>query len=478
MEMKTIKEDFDKVITYSQGIPEPKTDKLFKEWYQAKKDIIELFGGKYIYEYPEKISFELSEKGKKERIAFFIHDISSKWMNYSLAEFIEAQKEGFFDNLTVSDYEYLGVKIKKGSKLVRAFKYFEEDKRVLNDIQSEASRIIQENKIEGTLCFSVHPLDFLSVSENTYNWRSCHALDGEYRAGNLSYMMDKSTFICYLRSDRLEKLPRFPEDVPWNSKKWRVLLYLSEDWRMMFAGRQYPFETATGMNVVLDILRDNILVNDNLSHDYYNKVLYNWTDWNDKLIDKIEMTNGLLAEFDYPFIPVGDTLLSIADVVSDAPGSKHFNDVLDSSCYSPIYAFKYHRYPWLSEGGYSLTSTLSTKFIIGGNTYCLHCGEAEVMSRGSETMRCEKCELEYGTAENDTFCRCESCNDRIYADDAYVFEDEILCEHCYKTQTCECERCNERVWNENIRYYKPEGSYICKWCFEDLEEPEEDVGVE
>ena len=28
--------------------------------------------------------------------------------------------------------------------------------------------------------------DYLSLSENAFNWRSCHALDGEYRAGNLS----------------------------------------------------------------------------------------------------------------------------------------------------------------------------------------------------------------------------------------------------------------------------------------------------
>lgn len=45
-------------------------------------------------------------------------------------------------------------------KLVKAFKYFEENSRSLEDIQNYASRIIQEDKIEGTLCFSVHPLDF------------------------------------------------------------------------------------------------------------------------------------------------------------------------------------------------------------------------------------------------------------------------------------------------------------------------------
>ena len=87
----------------------------------------------------------------------------------------------FYDNI-VTDSDYSPAP--KGMKLVRAFKYFEKNKIVLEEIQNLASRYLQEDKVKGTLCFSVHPLDFLSLSENTYNWRSCHSLDGEYRAGN------------------------------------------------------------------------------------------------------------------------------------------------------------------------------------------------------------------------------------------------------------------------------------------------------
>ena len=91
--------------------------------------------------------------------------------------------------------------------------------------------------MSGDFCISIHPLDFLTSSVNTYNWRSCHALDGEYRAGNLSYMVDKSTIICYLKGANNAKLPMFPDDVPWNSKKWRVLIYVSDYWDLLFAGR-------------------------------------------------------------------------------------------------------------------------------------------------------------------------------------------------------------------------------------------------
>ena len=196
-----IKEDFDKVITYSQYIPDPKTDRLFDVWLECKRDFIELFGGKYIYEFPEKVSFDLGPKEKHDRVIRFAGQVASQWGYTNLADFIEKQEDGFFQNLTVEDYTaWDGKIIRKGSKLVKSFRHFIKDNdRSLIDIQNEASRIIQEDKIEGTLCLSVHPLDFLSLSENTYNWRSCHSLDGEYRAGNLSYMMDKHTIICYLK---------------------------------------------------------------------------------------------------------------------------------------------------------------------------------------------------------------------------------------------------------------------------------------
>ena len=45
-----IKKDFDEVIRYSQGIPNPKTNMLFDIWMECKRDFIELFGGNYIYE--------------------------------------------------------------------------------------------------------------------------------------------------------------------------------------------------------------------------------------------------------------------------------------------------------------------------------------------------------------------------------------------------------------------------------------------
>ena len=150
----------------------------------------------------------------------------------------------------------------------------------------EDQQIIQENTITGTLCFSVHPLDFLSSSENTHNWRSCHSLDGEYRGGNLSYMVDDCTFMCYLRSDGYDhQLPNFPHEVKWNSKKWRVLLYLSNDRTMLMAGRQYPFSSSTGMDRVIK----EVFIPERYA--LWNGVEAHWSGWREGFSSSIKIND-------------------------------------------------------------------------------------------------------------------------------------------------------------------------------------------
>lgn len=69
--LSEIKSDFYKVIQYSQNIPDPKIDRLFDVWAECKRYFIELFGGQYIYEFPEKVSFDLGPKEKHDRVIRF-----------------------------------------------------------------------------------------------------------------------------------------------------------------------------------------------------------------------------------------------------------------------------------------------------------------------------------------------------------------------------------------------------------------------
>ena len=367
-----------------------------------------------------------------------------------LASFISSNKEGFFNNTVINEFSLSdGKKIPKGMKLVKAFKYFEEDKHLLEDIQNYASRIIQEDKITGTLCFSVHPLDFLSLSENTYNWRSCHALDGEYRGGNLSYMTDCSTFICYLKGASNQKLPHFPDDVLWNSKKWRVLLFMENKKRGLMAGRQYPFTTINGLNEVSNAMKK--------AFNYYTY------DWVDAVITEYKNKfNDELFELYDNYIPIQGKIYKMSDIITDNPGSLQYDDLLYSTCYTPFYA--------LTQGNCYFSDNDPPHWYIGGEVDCLCCGKSQI--ENSEYMRCFDCELQYGDSDDDNIAYCACCDSRIFVEDAEEVGDDgaLVCPACADTQCKRCEACGNLYFNNEITYNREKEMYLCPWCSRDADE--------
>ena len=386
--------------------------------------------------------FELSEEDKNSRLDEFIDIVCTTCDNNELIDFICEYRNDFFANKISSTYHKNGRKIPKGMKITKAFKYFEEDAEVVNLLQTQASMMLQENKVEGFLYFSVHPLDFLSSSENTYNWRSCHALDGEYRAGNLSYMVDKSTVICYLCNTEHTILPNFPKEVPWNSKKWRMLLFFEEKWQALFAGRQYPFFSHTALDVVLSSA---------------NKFLPgHWTKWhNDQLLtfnylEPDSYADGHLAA---KYVCINSNLYSLTTIVKDAKHSLHFNDLLNSSCYTPYYTWK-----WYSD------INIPPKFEIGGEVPCLQCGHSFITC--GDVMRCLDCELQYGEGENDTFCYCDCCDRRMLVETGHQIatHSHILCDWCYNEYAQRCGCCGSSEYSTDLIYNKSLHAYVCIYC--------------
>ena len=458
-----IKELVCRVVGYSQDIPQPQVDELLDNWLEAKRDFIELFGGELIYEYPEKVAFEIGPREKSLRVNDFIQLVRNTYENDALADFISENKEGFFTNKVLHNYSSENITVNQGMKLLRAFKFFEDDPVVLNKLQSAASMIIQENKVEGRLCLSVHPLDYLSSSENNHNWRSCHALDGEYRSGNLSYMQDSATVVCYLKSDKDERLPNFPPDVLWNSKKWRVLLFFSDTWDMMFAGRQYPFSTEAGIEFVRSTFLPSIGID-------------NWTEWTDKLI-KSMYNAGEEFYFSSPYIPVGKKLRQLKAIIQDADHSLHYNDLLYSSCYSPMYAYRTRRIgngnlfiEALAPDEKIISTKNETMVHIGHSCKCLRCGKETITM--TESMMCENCELEYGTEDREDYGTCPCCGRRfIFDDGGWVSggdnDGEIVCPSCYDEYTRTCACCDETFYTDDMIWDRDNEEYLCKYCWEE-----------
>lgn len=212
-DFKALQNQVEEVIRTSQHFQglDMNIDELMNDWLRAKYRFIEKLNGKLIYEVEEPVAFHLNDDSKAQRLHEFADYVYIHYNNQFLSAFLyDLNVEDFYNNKTSKDYQFPYSCVPKNTKVIKAFKYFIRDEELLKRIQYQASQIIQENCIHGKLCLSVHPLDFLSASENTHNWRSCHALDGEYRSGNLNYLMDSATVICYLKSAEPAHLPHFP----------------------------------------------------------------------------------------------------------------------------------------------------------------------------------------------------------------------------------------------------------------------------
>ena len=470
MDRQNIEEQVKRVLQYSQNVNNPKITELMDNWETNKKKFFKAFGNKLIYEFDDPVSLELNPTVKEQKVVDFAHMIVTKWKNQALAEFVMEQEDGFFDNRVVSDWTLPSGKIiTKGTKLLRSFKHFLED-RALHDVQTEASRVIQENKIEGKLCISIHPLDFLSSSENIYNWRSCHALDGEFRAGNLSYIGDGATFVCYIKGAEDVILPHFPGDIKWNSKKWRVLMFLSDDDRLIFAGRQYPFELSNGLDYILENFIQKVFIDSPEARFGCGKYM-KWSKWTDKMVKSIYI-DGIQCNCEYEYLPLGNGLAKLSNVVIDAPESRHFNDVLGSSCYVPVYTFKYMSYDDVS---YSVTNTHHTLIHVGQKVKCINCGETTITSDG-DTMMCWTC-FDSSYSEDRRYCNC--CDGSYYYDEGEWIGDDWICENCLNKHFSECEVCGVYEPNDSIVYCEEEEKYMCQCCYEDwksMKKEEEEKG--
>lgn len=452
---KNIQAQFNEVIKYSQGIEDPRTDELFNIWAKRKLGFYDSMGNQLIYEFPKPITLEIDTETKEELFTHFIEWVEN--YSYSLSDFLREQKDGFYDNKTISNWSINGIDfIPAGMKISKAIgRYWRNtiNPTLIETIQTELSRIIQENKVTGKLCLSIHPLDYLSLSENQHNWRSCHALDGEYRAGNLSYMLDQTTIIAYIKSDNDVVLPRFPESVPWNNKKWRCLFFVDPARSIIYAGRQYPFFSENALNLVRQCLFEPC--------NYFMNKIHNFEvgiPWKHNCVVGDCKINGEQVTLYQPHIFDADTCLKLSNWVQDATDSMHFNDLLRSSVYT-AWTLRYrHR---------SARELLQQPpMIVGDAIPCLACGKTENQHQvyNSDVMLCKDCALERDDIE--WVVQCAECGRRIIKDDSYCINDEYYCNDCIEEHTTYCDKCGKAILDFDENTHKGEnGEPLCWYCY-------------
>jgi hypothetical protein len=373
--MKMMEKDFENIIKESQGLNSANVGPILSQWSLAKAPLLEAFGGNLIVRSEEPIEIHIPAERRKEQFNNFKAFLYQRnLLTDSFCSFLEQNEEGFLTNRVVVDMPEFG--IKRGTKLLRTFKSFIPNQIDLEAAQNAASRYIQQEKITGYLYLSIDPRDYLTISENNYNWRSCHALDGMYRIGNLNYLVDSTTVVAYLADEKLEPLSCAPS-VLWNSKKWRMLLHISPD-RVVYYNKQYPFYS------------EELLLNTNLlAKEYFFKNSQTTGLRNNRSFISVEDPSSATNYSLDSSVTIINNSIFFVDELIDYSDYLGYCDLTNSDSYSLAYnstlRWFYNRQEILD----------SMRIKIGDAPICPCCGKTQIYD-SNDSLVCDYCDYEEG----------------------------------------------------------------------------------
>lgn len=120
--------------------------------------------------------------------------------------------------------------------------------------------------IKADLVFSIHPIDFMTMSDNNCDWSSCMSwtTNGSYSAGTIEMMNSNMAIVAYLESKTPYIISDSEENYEIPNKSWRILLYANK--HIIVAGKAYPYYNENLIKICLDKLR--ALLKENLNWDY------------------------------------------------------------------------------------------------------------------------------------------------------------------------------------------------------------------
>ena len=252
-------------------------DAILAEWARAKEKLFHLFGDQLIISKQITIGddplsppnrMKMYERVTKKcalRTAMLKYIVDHNWPHndkfYFTTLFFE---ENLLENKVPSEYTFtLGdgaeYKMRKGQKITRAIpnlaRKMNIDEELIHTFLNEHSMVINEMAPEVCeLCLSIHPLDFMTMSDNDNKWSSCMKWrygGGAYRVGTIEMMNSPSVICVYLKSHS-KKLAIPDTDFIWNSKKWRELFIMNDD--LIASVKGYPYQNKILEEKVLSIL--------------------------------------------------------------------------------------------------------------------------------------------------------------------------------------------------------------------------------
>lgn len=120
--------------------------------------------------------------------------------------------------------------------------------------------------LKANLVFSIHPLDFMTMSDNNCGWSSCMSwmASGSYSSGTVEMMNSNLAIVAYLESETPFNIIFDDEEFNIPNKSWRSLFYINK--HIILSGKAYPYYNENLTKQCLDLLRD--LIKNNLGWEY------------------------------------------------------------------------------------------------------------------------------------------------------------------------------------------------------------------
>lgn len=250
------------------------------------------------------------------------------------------------------------------------------------------SMALNTSKLEGTLCLSIHPLDYMTMSDNENNWSSCMSWQdyGCYRAGTIEMMNSGMVLVGYFKS-KSESMPMPNLSGEWNSKKWRELFIVNPELIMNI--KSYPYENDELTLGCLNWIRE--LVEKNIGWTNFNEKYGKWKPddgWNFGGYENVQFDTGFM-----------------------------YNDIEE--------AYTRHFY-YVTEGDHS-----EDRLYCGysGDFICMACGDYghpdDDGEGSSSSLVCEECAPEK--------FYCEKCGHWEYhLEDMHYVNGSYYCDSCYE----------------------------------------------
>ena len=292
------------------------------------------------------------------------------------------------------------LKIQNGMKAIRAISKIAEafELEGFEEFRIAHSQILNQKELHGNLCISIHPLDYMTMSDNNCEWESCMNWrdNGDYRRGTVEMMNSKCVVVAYLTAE--DDMPLFSygdRNIKWNNKKWRELFIVTPE--MIGGIKGYPYQNVQIADIVASWLRE--LAIKNLGYEYFDDI----DEWN-------YSSTTMTAHGSYYIAPRTMTM---------------YND------------HSTHQRAYLSPN-----TPKRYDFFYSGDSECMWCGS----TLASFT---EACELICGDCIEKV--RCFHCGERLYDDDEiYYLEGEPLCHYCYSESAVSCEGCEDDFFNDSL----------------------------